>query len=320
MPERAATPHPATASPQPRAPAGLCAVTGAGGYVGGVIADYLERAGVGVARLTRTDAPVRDTQPGRPGLVRRFRLTEPTSPVLFEGVDSLIHAAWDFGPRDSVSIRRINIDGTLRLFKAAQGAGVRTIIFVSTMSAFEGCRSMYGLAKFDIERTQHRFGQIIVRPGLVYGDAPGGMVGSLSKLARIPLLTPLVGMGGQVMHLAHQEDLGQLMHRLLTIPDAAAPTRPIPAANEHGHTMREIMKTLSRGPKLPIPIPWPLVFAGLRTLEAVGVRTRLRSDSLISLLNQDPKPDFGPLREVGVEFREFAPWAGAPRTASAASP
>jgi hypothetical protein len=120
------------------------------------------------------------------------------------------------------------------------------------------------------------------------------------------------------MHTAHQEDLGQLMHRLLTIPDAAAPTRPIPAANEHGHTMREIMKTLSRGPKLPIPVPWPLIFGGLRTLEAVGVRTRLRSDSLISLLNQDPKPDFGPLREVGVEFREFAPWARLARTPSAA--
>jgi hypothetical protein len=53
-----------------------------------------------------------------------------------------------------------------------------------------------------------------------------------------------------------------------------------------------------------------LEWLGLKSAELVGLRLRVRSDSLISLINQDPSPDFGATRAAGLAFAAFAPGAG----------
>ena len=58
---------------------------------------------------------------------------------------------------------------------------------------------------------------------------------------------------------------------------------------------------------LLVPFPWRLLWSALVTAEMVHLPIRFKSDSLISLVNQDPAPDFGATRELGVEFRQFRP-------------
>jgi nucleoside-diphosphate-sugar epimerase len=279
-----------------------CAITGANGYVGGVIADAFRVHGWNVVELGRKPTA------RAAGMFRPFSLNEPLDAQALSGIKVLVHCAYDFSPIDKGGIQRSNVDGTLALFRSASAAGVGRIIFISSMSAFEGCKSLYGQAKLSVEKKAAEFGLIIVRPGLVYGPDAKGMVGSLQKLAALPLLTPMVGLGQMVLYLAHEKNLGELIVRLAD-PATAAPTAPVIAANDQPMTFREIVRILGvsqgRGKKLIVPIPSAAIWAMLKVAESAGLRPRLRSDSLVSLMNQEPRPDFAPLKLVGVPFPRF---------------
>jgi nucleoside-diphosphate-sugar epimerase len=287
-----------------------CAVTGANGYVGGVIAAFLGRHGCNVVELGRKPSAVAADDG-----YRQFGLGDPVDAQTLSGIDALVHCAYDFKPIDPAGIARSNVEGTLALFRAARAAGVKQIIFISSMSAFEGCKSLYGQAKLSVEKKRDELGLVIVRPGLVYGSGARGMVGSLAKLASIPLVTPLVGLGNMILYLAHEEDLGGLISKLLD-PLLPPPALPIIAANDSPRTLRQIISILgasqNKGNKLFLPVPSTAVWAMLKTAEAMGLRPRLRSDSLVSLMNQDPHPDFAGLRRLGAPFREFETSALAP--------
>jgi nucleoside-diphosphate-sugar epimerase len=159
-------------------PPGVAAVTGARGFLGAHVCSHLDGAGWRVVELTR--APV-DTGDG-PREHRRFRLRESPEPDLLAGVDVLVHCAYDFGPRTWDEIRTVNVAGSRRLFEAADASGVGRIVTISSMSAFEGCRSMYGRAKLAVERETYARGGVAVRPGLIFGRSAGGMVGSLVQV------------------------------------------------------------------------------------------------------------------------------------------
>ncbi|HEY5641136.1 MAG TPA: NAD-dependent epimerase/dehydratase family protein [Dehalococcoidia bacterium] len=259
------------------------AVTGANGFVGSRIAAHLARHG-SVRRLTRHSDP-------------RFALGEPVPGDSLSGVDVLVHCAYDFRPRSWSDIKRVNVAGTLALFGAAQQAGVGRVIFISSMSAFDGCRSKYGRAKLAIERkARERHPQtVIVRPGLVYDREAGGIVGAMQRFIRRLPVVPLIG-GGQELYTCHSEDLAGAV---LELSDGPFPERPVIAAESQPRTYREILSTIARAagrrPRF-LPVPYVLAYNGLRLLEAFRVPIGLRSDSLIGLINADPAPQFSSLK------------------------
>jgi nucleoside-diphosphate-sugar epimerase len=141
---------------------------------------------------------------------------------------------------------------------------------------------------------------------LIYGERPGGMVGSLTKAVRSLPLVPLTGNGRQMLYAVHENDLATLIDRLLSGSDV--PAGPIIAASERGMTFRQVLETLAarEGRRVKfLPVPWRLIWAPLRLAEALGLPLKFRSDSVISLVNQDPHPDFAATRAVGVALRDF---------------
>ncbi len=276
------------------------AVTGSAGYVGSLLVRCLRNVGARVIELRRM------ADPGEPG-VRRFRLEEDPAPAIFSGLDALVHCAYDFKAWGWDEIREVNVEGTRRLFSAASRSGVRRFVLISTISAFPGCNSLYGRAKLEMEAIAAEYGAVIIRPGLVFGQRPGGMVGSLMKLVSLPGLVPLVGDGRCLLCLAHEDDLCRLVVRAVAQPAVLGAT-PIVAAHDRPYTLREIMSALgkARGKRLHfLPMPSALIDFGLRIVEGMGFRPRLRRDSLRSLLNQDPAPNFAPLKNLGLDFRPF---------------
>src|SRR6185295_13357612 len=108
----------------------LVLVTGAGGYLGGCVAAFFRANGWAVRELTR--AP----RAGTDGI--RFVLGEDISPASLAGAEALVHCAYDFNRirwEDSVTV---NVAGTEKLLAAAKVAGVKHLIVVSSISAFEG--------------------------------------------------------------------------------------------------------------------------------------------------------------------------------------
>lgn len=285
-------------------------VTGARGYVGSVIATALRGQGVRVIGLNHRGAASAACNE-----VVAYTLGQEVPAGTFDGMDALVHCAYDFQASRWDDIKRGNVDGSLRLFAAAHAAGVRRLVFISTVSAFEGCRSLYGRAKLAVEQGGREYGVVAVRPGLVYDDQqPRGVVGALSKLVAVSPIIPLIGSGRQVLYPCHADDLARLVYTLCA--SAAPASGPVVAASSAGLTFRQILRDVAarKGKRvLFVPVPYGLVLAGLRSAERLGLKTRLRSDSLVSLVNQSGSLDFSALHATGVTFRDMAAATAATR-------
>ena len=277
----------------------LCAITGAGGYVGGCVKTHLAARGWNILELTR------QPKPGARAVA--FQLGEAIPPAALGGVTALVHCAYDFKPLHWADIRAVNVEGTRKVLQAARAANIGNIVCISTISAFAGCRSLYGRAKLAIEQLALEQGALVIRPGLVYGRGPGGMFGKLVGQVRRSSVLPLVGGGSQIQFLVHHEDLAAFIERFSSGRTKLAPCI-LTAAHERPWTFREILETIARrlNKKVSfVPLPWRLVWAGLKSAETCGVRLNFRSDSLVSLMHQNPKPDFEPNAEAGLRCRPF---------------
>jgi NADH dehydrogenase len=170
---------------------------------------------------------------------------------------------------------------------------------------------MYGRAKLEAEAVARTAGAFIVRPGLVCGREPGGMVGTLVKLLRRSPVVPLIGSGRTPIHTVHEDDLCALIVRLLggSPETAALAGRLITAASETPIEFRAMLERFAEhaGRRVTFaPLPWQLVWLGVKALEVSHVPTGLRSDSVVSFVNADPQPDFAYTRLAGVSFRPFS--------------
>jgi nucleoside-diphosphate-sugar epimerase len=276
------------------------AITGATGYIGGLAARRYAEAGWRVVSLRRTPSPSAGRLAERP-----FVLGEPLDPANLDGVRVLIHCAWDLALTDERDIQRVNVFGTRRLLDAAAAAGVERIVFVSSMSAYEGTGQIYGRAKLECEQVVLDGGGVVVRLGLVYGDGWGGMAGSLRRLLGLPLV-PLMG-GDSYQFTAHEADVAEGLFVLGTTD--VPPKAPIGLAHPGPVPFRQVLEGFARQagirPRL-IPVPWRPVYAAMRAGERVGAPLPLRADSLLGLVRPAPSvPGVDEWRRLGVPIRPF---------------
>jgi len=283
-----------------------CAVTGTTGYVGSRISEYLAGHGWTVFEFAR-----RPSHHSPQGSIHvPFQLESPVEPAIFQvnGIRVLIHCAYDFQLVKWDEIHRVNVDGSIRLLQAAHEAGVDKIIFISSISAFEGCRSLYGKAKLEIEKVAADFGACIIRPGLVHGSRPStGMFGSLQRAAAKSALIPLIGSGQYMQYLIHEEDLCEFVLKI-SLAECAFPACPVIAASSHGWRIRDLLQVLA-APHFSrirfLPIPWRVIWLGLKVSELLGIASPFKSDSVVSLVWQNPNPDFLLAAQLGCNIREF---------------
>jgi hypothetical protein len=153
--------------------------------LGGCLKNYFAARGWEILELTR------QPKPGTRGI--KFQLGAEIPPAAFEDVSALVHCAYDFKPLRRDEIRAVNVDGARKLFQAARAAGIGKIICISAISAYDGCRSLYGKAKLEIEKLALENGALVIRPGLVYGNDSGGMFGKLAAQVRNSSIIPMIG-------------------------------------------------------------------------------------------------------------------------------
>ncbi len=247
----------------------VCAITGTGGYLGGAVKQFFQQQGWRVLELTRHPAPGPSAS--------RFQLGEDVAPATLAGVNALVHCAYDAKVRGWPNTHSTNVTGTEKLLRAAQAAGVERLIAISSISAFDGCLSLYGRAKLEIERLALAAGALVLRPGLIHGPEPRAMFGQLAAQARRAALLPLVG-GSQKQHLVHIEDLCAIIHRH-AVGMGAAPGHPLTVAHPKSWTVRELLEAMARsqGNRLRvISVPWRLVWGAAQN------RGRLRLHSALS--------------------------------------
>jgi nucleoside-diphosphate-sugar epimerase len=277
----------------------ICAITGSNGYVGSAVKKYFAARGWEILELTR--------RPGRDFRAAAFQLGDDVSPELLVGVTALVHCAYDFAPLRREEIHAVNVEGSRKIFAAAQAAGVPKIIFISSISAFSGCRSLYGQAKLAIEKIALDHGALVIRPGLVHGEDAGGMFGRLAAQIQNSALVPLIGGGRQIQFLVHADDLAGFVEKVAAGKIEIEP-QVLTAAHPQPWLFKDLLLAVARAQDKKInflPVPWRIMWCGLKIAEAGGLKLNFRSDSLVSLMHQNPAPDFSANEKIGLACRPF---------------
>ena len=265
------------------------AITGASGYIGSHLARFLGAHGFDVVPLTRS--PATDAPAWELGLQPRL-----------ERVNVLVHCAHSFEDAER------NERGAELLYAAAARDGVSFIVFISSMAAFPGCKSVYGRTKLRIEKMTTRAGGMSIRPGTVWGGEGGGLMRSLENLVRKLPLVPLIGSGSQRLFLVNIDDLSSVIVRAIE-GRGHLTGRVLSVANPVPLTFRDLLqRTADRFGlrRVLVPVPSTFMVAPLRVAEMLGVGLPVRSDSVVSLVNANPSPDLNLPDALSVPLRAYA--------------
>lgn len=120
-------------------------VTGGTGLVGRYIVETLLEANYEVIVAGRTP-PAESLFPRAVAFRAATLDPESIDEDLFTGIDAVVHAAFDHLPGryrdgegdDPARFRRINLDGSVRLFEVAKRAGVKRFVFLSSRAVYDG--------------------------------------------------------------------------------------------------------------------------------------------------------------------------------------
>ena len=169
----------------------VLAVTGGTGFVGGNLINLARAEGHDVRALTRRPQPEHHGVTWVAGaLGQPEALAE-----LVAGADAVIHVAGVVNTPDRAGFVTGNVAGTQAIVDAAEAAGVRRFVHVSSLAAREPQLSTYGWSKSEAERVVESSGLdwVMVRPPAIYG--PGDMeMRDLFRMAKLGFVfTPPAG-------------------------------------------------------------------------------------------------------------------------------
>jgi len=259
------------------------AITGARGYFGSTLARHFQAGGRGVAAWHR------GAEAGA-----RYELGGGLGSLDWASVGAVVHCAYDFRARGWEEIRRVNVEGSLGLLRETVSRRAR-FIFISSMSCSDGCQSLYGRAKLEVENEVLAAGGAVIRPGLIYGDPPGGLFATLCRAARALPVLPMIGTGKFPQYLAHHDDLARLVADV-ALGHLVLSARPHSAAHPQRILFRDLLRRIAaiQGCRRPIflPIPWRVIYAAMVCAERFGLGMGFRADSLIGLVRANPAPVF----------------------------
>ena len=194
-------------------------VTGASGFLGRFVSEELGRRGHEIQALVRRPGSEPAGTKAVPG-----DLTDVAA--LGEAIASaepecIVHLAAEIASqRDPAKIRAVNVDGTRALIAAAEGAGVRRIVFSSTVVTGDAggerlteseplpVETAYGRSKQEGERLlrESALEDVILRPSHVYG--PGGwFVEEFVDRLRSPGRFAVIGSGRNWWDVVRVEDV-----------------------------------------------------------------------------------------------------------------
>jgi nucleoside-diphosphate-sugar epimerase len=251
-------------------------VTGATGFLGGVLVRRLAAEGVYVRALARRAnrdrfiAGLENVDIYSGDMTDTKRLHEITT-----GCDYVFHVAATLGG-SVAKLRPVNVEGTRSLMEAAESAGVKRVVHVSSIAIYgfpsQGIitedkpplpnRVPYNITKLEGEQAligaAKNVPYSIIRPGMIYGANSVMWTRNMFNLAkRRPTL--FVGDGSGSTHPVYVDDVVDMMVTLATHPRAAG--EAFNCAPDPSPTWREYLGAYAKlaGHDRWLALPVPLV-------------------------------------------------------------
>jgi nucleoside-diphosphate-sugar epimerase len=306
-------------------------LTGATGFIGTRLGRLLEERGYSVRAALFDLKPVLTAESIVVGEIGPRTNWEPA----LRGIQFVVHlAARAHIMRDSTSnplaeYRRINTAGTARLAEAAAKAGVRRMVFVSSIKVngentpadrpfretdTPNPQNPYAISKWEAEKAlldisgSTRLETVIVRPTLVYGPRVRGNFLSLLGYVRCCVPLPLASVKN-VRSLVGLENLCDFLARSLSHPAAAGQTFLL--SDGENLSTAELIRRIAVAMHKPACL-FPVSKTALGILARLAGRNTLYS-RLCESLRVDPKDatrrlGWSPLSSIDAELRRTAEW------------
>src|ERR1700736_3434503 len=267
------------------------ALTGGTGFIGQHLLRELTRRGYQVRVLLRrpTMLPADCTSPVIGDIARPQNMASALADVDAITPSAGLSVAASGRPEDDYRV--LNVEATIGLPRPAQGAGVRRLVFLSSLRAQAGASDprvlteemepqptdAFGRSKLAAEQGLATVGLdwVALRLATVYGPGVTGNMARLIRLARSPLPMPFGALAARRSLLS----LDNLAAAVDCVLKAEGPLRrPLITADPQPLTVGEVIAAMRRGlgrrPGL-IPVPASLLAAMLRAMGRADAYERL---------------------------------------------
>jgi nucleoside-diphosphate-sugar epimerase len=257
----------------------IIAVTGASGMLGRHLCAALASRGFTVRALARSPGSFSPI----PGVsVSRCDLPDSIDEKCLDGASALVHCAYATRTTDLTEARRVNEEGTRRLFEASRRAGIPRFVFVSTIAAHPNAPNYYARSKHALEQICDPGRDLVVRPGLILAKEGQGLFQQMREGMRRTGVMPLFGGGRQPLQTVHVDDLCEAFVRALDrgltgTLQVAEPTPP--SFVEFLRLLAERIQVRCRF----VPLPLTPFLVVVRLFEPLRIPFPIRSESLLGI-------------------------------------
>ena len=303
-------------------------VTGASGFVGSALIETLTKMpNHEVKGLVRRPSPPDadgDWQPvvGDITNIMSFKNA-------LKGIDVIIHAAGrahlmnDPSENPLREFLKVNTGGTMALARAAEIAGIKRLIFLSSIKVNGEKTTLgrpfnenslprpvdcYGVSKHEAEMQLREFAASsalevsIIRPTLVYGEGVKGNVHRLRWIMSKGLPLPLASVSGNKRSMVHIDNLVSLIIACVEHPDAF--DKPLFASDNKDMSTTEFVTFLAKldgrsTKQIPVPV-WLLNILGRLFARGPEIK-RLTGTLQVDIGYTMRALNWKPPRSVGVE-------------------
>jgi nucleoside-diphosphate-sugar epimerase len=274
-------------------------VSGATGFLGGVLINKLREEGIRVRALVRRNSDTAGLVSSGAELSEGDILDRRSLLRAMAGQHLVFHTAGkvaDWGSRRE--FWQANVEGTANVISACREAGVKRLIHVSSLTVLglprsgkrvdektpvaDSIRDFYTVSKIAGEklvREAHGSGvleTVVVRPGVIWGPGDSTVLPRLAALLRRGRLV-FIGRGANHLGLSHVENLSRGMILAALTPSAAGQVYHLTDGEEI--TARDAFCALAAALGVPPPrfsLPFPAVYFLAALLECTA---RLRKSA-----------------------------------------
>ena len=275
------------------------ALTGATGFIGGVLRRHLASAGWRIRALRRSaDVPFGGPGSARPIDWVRGSLSDGDSlKRLVRGVTAVVHCAGAVRGGSAESFNKVNVEGVARLVQAARELHpAPRFLLISSLAAREPGLSFYSASKRQGEEAlKSGAGEmpcLMLRPPAVYGPGDRELLPLLRWMQRG--LAPMVGDGRARFSLLFVEDLAEAVRRSLAAADFPPGPFELHDGKAGGYAWREVMQAVAafsgrpvRGLRVPRPLLAAAATANLHLSRLIGYAPMLTPGKARELTHHD---------------------------------
>jgi nucleoside-diphosphate-sugar epimerase len=201
--------------------------------------------------------------------------------------DMVVHFAGVTHASDEQQYWKINLEGTVRLAEATRANGCRRFVYISTRCATRGSGA-YGESKLAAEQELQKLeweSLLIIRPAEIYGGGGNEGIDRMLTVARRWRVIPaLFGHSNLLFAPMHVDDFSKLAADLIQQHRDGVRIETV-CGPEDLNGLHLAYRIGRRYRALPLPLWWPALAIGLKTLHKIGIAV-VKPDQLTRLVGE----------------------------------